>query len=434
MARLPIVGLSVAVVLLIVVIPGSSLAQSDRDVEELLVLFEAKDLYVSAATRHEKPLSQVAENITIVTSRDMMGAHTLADVLASVVGVQLDLVPSPGIPTLIHIQGSESRQVRLVVDNVSLNGLSDYVADLGAIPVQNIERIEIIKGPASSAWGSSSGGIINVITKSPPAGGHQETLSASYGERNTSDLRTEASGKEGVVGYYLSLGRLHSNGFSPNMGAELYNAYGKLQFDLGKTTSLKVTFASDKGMRGFGLDSGNDLRFDNTYTNQFFTANITSQLSDKVSVEGYANHRRADFSTSVSLLSEGISLDRTRFLDRVTGLGGKVVATLGRDSLVAGVDYSKGTLSSDSIRGQEQGIEERGAYINYTLVKDRFSLTPGLRFDDIPPPGPFLALVSALPSCSIRTFFSGRLFRADSARHLLRRRSARPFSLPPIRD
>jgi len=71
--------------------------------------------------------------MTVITAREieMMNAHTLADVLSSVVGVQLELSPSPGFPPPVHIQGSESRQVRVVLDGVTLNNLSDNFADLG---------------------------------------------------------------------------------------------------------------------------------------------------------------------------------------------------------------------------------------------------------------------------------------------------------------
>jgi vitamin B12 transporter len=391
---------------------------SEQETKTFLLYFEEKDLVVSP-TRSPKPLNTVAENMTVITAREieLMNAHTLADVLSSVVGVQLDFTPSPGIPAPVHIQGSESRQVRVLLDGVTLNNLSDNVPDLGSIPVQNIERVEIIKGPASSVWGSSSGGIINIVTKSP-AKQPQETLSASYGERNTSDLRTELSGTRGIAGYYLSLGRLHSGGFRENMASETYDVYAKIALAL-SGTNIQFTFSRDKGRRGLGEVPEADIDFQNRYMNTAFTLNVTSKISEKMTLNAFANHRRADFVSTINSLTDGTELDRSDFLDKVTGLGTKLTIDTDGDSLVAGVDYSKGTLKSNAIAGGEQGREEWALYSNYTFSIGRLSITPGLRYDHTSTNGDFL-------SPSLGATFS----LTDNT--LLRALVSRGFSTPPL--
>ncbi|MCP6657794.1 TonB-dependent receptor plug domain-containing protein, partial [Klebsiella pneumoniae] len=92
-------------------------------------------------------------------------------------------------------------QVLVLIDGVSQTSTSSNFADVGAIPVQNIERVEIIKGPASTSWGSSLGGIINVITKSPEENrAAAGMVSASLGERFTGDYRGELTGTVGSFG------------------------------------------------------------------------------------------------------------------------------------------------------------------------------------------------------------------------------------------
>ena len=103
------------------------------------------------------------------------------------------------------------------MDGIPLNNLSDNVTDIGSLPVQNIERIEIVKGPASSAWGSALGGVVNIITKTGSGNGPGGVVSASYGERNTGDFRVETSGKHERFGYYFNAGRLQNDGFRPTM-------------------------------------------------------------------------------------------------------------------------------------------------------------------------------------------------------------------------
>src|SRR4030043_1906305 len=180
-------------------------AQIEEEMKILRMFYKEEELVVTP-TRNLKPISQVAENITIVTAEQIesMNAHTLTDVLNTIPGIQVDIRGGPGSVANALIQGSDFRHVLVIIDGVTLNNLSDNFADISAIPVQNIKRIEIIKGPASSSWGSSLGGVINIITKAPAQAKKIEgTLSASYGERNTGDYRAEASGKIDNFGYYV---------------------------------------------------------------------------------------------------------------------------------------------------------------------------------------------------------------------------------------
>lgn len=188
------------------------------DMKVLEMFYEDKELVVTPS-RDPKPISQVAENIDIITAREIeaIGAHTLADVLLHVPGVQIDLRGGPGVPANAFIQGSEARHVLVVIDGVTFNTLSDNVADIALIPVQLIQRVEIIKGPASSAWGSSLGGVINVITRNPDDSRWMKGfLSASVGERTTGDFRGEMTGTTTPFSYYLFAGGLTSDGLRTN--------------------------------------------------------------------------------------------------------------------------------------------------------------------------------------------------------------------------
>src|SRR4030067_2072965 len=186
-------------------------AQIEEEMKILRMFYKEEELVVTP-TRYPKPISQVAENVTIITAEQIesMNAHTLTDVLNTIPGIQVDMRGGLGSVANARIQGSEFRHALVMIDGVTLNNLSDSFADISAIPVQIIERIEIIKGPASSSWGSSLGGGINIITKAPAQEKKVEgILSASYGERNTGDYRGEIAGKIGDFGYYVYGGERH---------------------------------------------------------------------------------------------------------------------------------------------------------------------------------------------------------------------------------
>src|SRR5512139_2312989 len=204
-------------------------AISEEEKSFLLMYFKEEEIQVISATRSLKSITRIAENVEVVTKEDieLMNAHAVADVLNTVNGVIINVNgASPGAITSPSIQGSSDRHVTVFLDGIPYNNLGDNFADVGEIPVQFIDRIEIIKGPASSAWGSSLGGIINIITKSPDDSrkfGGQVYL--SYGEENFGDYRTEISGTKGIFGYYISGGGLISDGFQQNTSLRSGNIY-----------------------------------------------------------------------------------------------------------------------------------------------------------------------------------------------------------------
>ena len=176
------------------------------------------------------PALRIAENMTVVTAADieLMNAHTLADVLNTIPGVEVFLTGGPGTIASATILGSNERHVTVILDGVVLNSLWSGVQDVGMIPVQNIEKIEIIKGPASSAWGSALGGIVNIITKSDRSRDQGGIVYGSIGPNGFGDFRVEGRGKEESLNYYITAGRLQSNGLTPHFTVSENNAYAKV--------------------------------------------------------------------------------------------------------------------------------------------------------------------------------------------------------------
>jgi len=228
--------ISLPTLLFLAYLHGPAIAASDEDMQTLGMYYEPNDLVVTA-TRNPKPLSQAAENITIITAKEieMMGAHTLVDVLATVPGIQTNERGGLGSFDDFYVQGTKTVHILVMLDGAPLNFMSSQFTDISGFPIQNIERIEIVKGPGSSSWGSALGAVINIVAKSPlegkKAGG---TLSFSAGERGTRDTRGELSGTVGPIGYYLFAGNLTSNGFQPFSGVDKNDFYAKLRWDLPK--------------------------------------------------------------------------------------------------------------------------------------------------------------------------------------------------------
>ncbi len=262
---------------------SATFAEEDLDV---LGMYYWEDEIVVTPTRNPKPLSQTAENVTIITAKEIeeMNAHTLAEVLNYITGVNVDAVYANSNQT--HILGSQAFQVKILLDGVELNDLSTNFWPVDAILVQEIERVEIIKGPASSSWGSSLGGVINIITKSgagPKLGG---TVSGSYGQKKTGDYRAEVYGSEASLGYYLSADKFRSDGlFLPHTQFDKNDVYAKLSYDFTEKVRLLFTLGSTNdsagitNIRGFNADCSFDVLFSTLSMNYRVTDSLDIDLS-----------------------------------------------------------------------------------------------------------------------------------------------------------
>jgi vitamin B12 transporter len=120
------------------------------------------------AARAAVPESETAPAVSVVTAEDIAarGAATVADAIAAVAGLSLNDKGPEGSQVAISLRGSTTNQVLVLVDGVRVNDALTGMADLSRIPAGDIERIEVMRGGASSLYGGDAvGGVINVITK-----------------------------------------------------------------------------------------------------------------------------------------------------------------------------------------------------------------------------------------------------------------------------
>lgn len=138
--------------------------------EEMLLFFEEKDLIVTA-TKHVQTLQEAPAIATVITADEIkrMGARNLANILKRVPGFGvtrgffgLDQIELRGMKT------DYSEKIKLLIDGHSLNSSENGGPSWGydRMPLDNIKRIEIIRGPGSALYGSNAFvGVINIITK-----------------------------------------------------------------------------------------------------------------------------------------------------------------------------------------------------------------------------------------------------------------------------
>lgn len=364
--------------------------------EDTLELYTAWQEEAGSATRSPKPLSQTAENVTVVTASEIkaLNAHTLADVLDLVPGLQLSHNGGPGIVAYPLIQSASFEHVLLLLDGVPLTNLTSNFSDVSAIPARIIERVEVVKGPASTAWGSALGGVINVITKAP---NRERTVSgsaaASIGERSTSDSSLELSGTSNRLGYYLSAGFLGSDGLVPRTSINSSTYHGRLTWDLASQGQLYTQFNGTFSRQGdlyapsYDLTQQDDKRLLNVLVG--LRQPLTERL--ELAVSGYHTYLRQEsayYNISDGAPWWGQGPDLPKAFATESTLGGSASLTWRGEQqlLVLGADYRHLEISGNSVDATNYSPYSRqanrwGLFLNNTITLGSVSITPGVRLD-----------------------------------------------------
>ncbi|MGH7080825.1 MAG: TonB-dependent receptor, partial [Acetobacteraceae bacterium] len=251
---------------------------------------------VVTATRIPTPLSEIPAGVTVIT-REMIenrGYNTLVDALSAVPGLRIVQSGGPGANASVFIRGTGSNQVLVLENGVPINDPSDPdgAFNFGSDTLAGVSRIEVIRGPMSSVYGSSAiGGVINIIT-TPGSGPPRGSVSVAAGLPNASQVHAGLSGASGPFDYRLDASALTEEGFDVTPRREsvysgerdgFQNQQGSL--DLGWTivpgTRLSLYASGQHGLEGFdtlgspAFDAPNEVGYS---TRALGTLQLSSQV------------------------------------------------------------------------------------------------------------------------------------------------------------
>ena len=359
-----------------------------------LLDFVAGEEPLATTARSPRPTSKIAENVTVITSQQIaeLNAHTLSEVLNTIPGIQFDRAGrTPGQLDTFSIQGATSTHILVMIDGVSQSENGQNFADLGFMPVQQIERVEIIKGGASAAWGQALGGVVNVITKSPePDQSFSGSTFSSFGDRFTTDQRAEISGTIDRFGYYLSGGLLHSDGLLGNNGINQNNIFGKLVYHLPVKGSLTLTLGNNNSRRGIEEVPPPDDWHDNMdYKKHSTMLTFEYPLADRLRLEliGHYSYLRADNPLGYMTMPDLWRYYHTKQTD--WGTKGNLIWGDSRFNLVTGLEYEQHQINQtetqtyDPTLQLDKNFNRYGSYANGTLSFGNLTILPGIRYDRV---------------------------------------------------
>ncbi|MBE0618373.1 MAG: TonB-dependent receptor [Proteobacteria bacterium] len=200
---------------------------------------------VVTATRTPRQVSEVAPSVTVISAEEIQstGAQRLQEVLRDVVGVNVVENGPPGSLATVSIRGSEAQQVLVLLDGIRLNSPQLGQFDLANLPVSlaQIERIEVLRGPASALYGSNAlGGVVQIVTRRPEAE-PRTSLSWSEARRDDREVSFSTGRKLGPLGFRLGAAQQHSQGYRENSDLDQTTFDGLLSLDLPSGFSLEAS-------------------------------------------------------------------------------------------------------------------------------------------------------------------------------------------------
>jgi vitamin B12 transporter len=169
---------------------------------------------VVSATRIPTPQLDVGSSITVVTAADIDARQerTFADVLKDIPGLNVVQTGGPGGETSVFMRGTNSNHTKVFIDGIDVSDPSNPTGtfDFGQLLTQDIERVEVLRGPQSGLYGSDAiGGVINIITRSG-SGPAQFTGAVEGGSFSTFNQAGTASGSAGGFSYSGSVSHYHA--------------------------------------------------------------------------------------------------------------------------------------------------------------------------------------------------------------------------------
>jgi len=174
------------------------------------------DPVVVTATRTPQRLLDLVADVTVIDADAIArgGTQGLVALLSRQPGVEIVQNGGPGSTSGVFLRGANAAQTLVLVDGMRVASASSGATALEAIPVEQIERIEILRGPASSLYGADAiGGVIQVFTRRG-ASGFSANASAGYGTFDTWSVAAGLSGGNAAARGSVEVGNRESRGFN----------------------------------------------------------------------------------------------------------------------------------------------------------------------------------------------------------------------------
>ena len=398
-------------------------AENSNAADTAVDVYELEDTVVTAERRPTKKMETPA-NTTVITAREIEDNHyqSVDEAIGHVNGVSIVRMGG-GLRSYVRINGDD--RVVIMIDGQKLNddqgSLTRASVDMNMIPsLDNIQRIEIVKGGGSALYGSDAvGGVINIITKN--AVKNETKVDINTGSWGSHNYAISTQGKENDFSWFITGGlqkRGHFDykfdGNSPTMANSDYNNNSlsmKLKNRFSDSDSLALSYAHRSVDDGQYICNGLTSVPNDRLRENFNNYNVTWNFKEDTNVPGYVsffyNYKWIDQSGSFSTRTMGLDAQYGWLLNDY-------------NTLITGVEWHQSNSENATNGYYGKKLNNKSVFLQDTWkFADKWTLVPGMRMDSHSAFGthwsPKVA-INYLADADTQVYASwGRVFKAPTA-------------------
>ena len=347
---------------------------------------------VVTATRQAQRTNELLSDVSVIPREeiDAAGQSTLPQLLAQQPGIEYSANGGAGSSSGLFIRGTNTEHTLVLIDGMRVNSATLGTTSLSRIPLSQIDRIEILRGPASALYGSEAiGGVIQIFTKQG-TGPAAFNIEAAYGSYNTTKLSAGVSGQSDGFKYSLQATFDDTDGFSniKNKNNSSYNPDKDGFRDSSFSGNIAYRFNNDHeiGLNTFASDGRN--YYDGgwmasaakDYRNDITVSSVSLYSRDQILPAWMSTVRLGRGTDDASYLSNGVEFSSVRTDQDQFAWQNDINLPIGK-ALVAAEWLNQKLTASQSYDKTERTIGSLLAGWNASAGAHRWQLN--LRRDDI---------------------------------------------------
>ena len=325
------------------------------------------------------------KQIVVIERSDIenSGAASLKDLLVSKADFQFSQNGGVANSTNLYIRGLDSKKILFLINGQRVGSATSGTTDFQLIPVEQIERVEIIKGSRSAIYGADAqAGVINIITRQKQQG---TSISATIGTNQTRQIGVRSQIQQGNIGGYVSVLHNASDGYDLDIdskndtdGYERNAVNTGINYAINEDQSINLDLQLNKGSYDYdNLYMGTD---EADFDNRAYSANYTlSKESISLKAQVGRSYDRSWNYGNGSTRSNGEEIFGTR---RDRGEITAVIAITEGNSLITGIDSTNTELSTQPTVYDKDSAKNSGALLAYRFEHEDIAFETGARYDD----------------------------------------------------